>query len=107
MEEKSLVMYSENQLQLLSDASDNRFNFIVINNTAVPITIIPGSIVVRDKKEDLLSAEFEYTINTSKADKTILVDYFKQIAYVSGVLADTTVINEQDIVNINERVNNL
>lgn len=98
---------SENQLQLLSDASENRFNFIVINNTAVPISIIPGSIVVRDKKEDLLSAEFEYTINTSKADKTILVDYFKQIAYVSGVLADSTVINEQDIVNINDRVNNL
>lgn len=98
---------SENQLQLLSDASENRFNFIVINNTAVPIAIIPGSIVVRDKKEDLLSAEFDYIINTSKADKTILVDYFKQIAYVSGILADSTVINEQDIININERVNTL
>ena len=98
---------SENQLQLLSDASENRFNFIVINNTAVPIAIIPGSIVVRDKQEDLLSVEFDYIINTSKADKTILVDYFKQIAYVSGILADSTVINEQDIIDINARVNTL
>lgn len=98
---------SERELQLLSDASENRFNFIVVNNTAVPITIIPGSIVVRDKKEDLLSAEFEYTINTSDADKSILVDYFKQISYVTGTLDPDTVVNEQDIININDRVNNL
>lgn len=96
---------SENELQLLSDALENRFNFIVINNTAVPITLVPGSIVVRDKKEDLLSAEFEYRINSSTADQSVLLDYFKEIAYISGTLDPDTVVNEQDIVNINDRVN--
>lgn len=98
---------SENELQVLSDASDNRFNFIVMNNTAIPISIVPGSIVIRDKKEDLLSAEFDYEINTETADKTILIDYFKQIGYISGTFDPNTVFNDQDIININERVNTL
>lgn len=98
---------SENELQLLSDASDNRFNFIVINNTAIPISIVPGSIVTRVTKEDLLSAEFDYEINTETADKTILIDYFKQIGYISGTFDSDTVFNDQDIININERVNTL
>lgn len=98
---------TKEELQLLSDAEENRFNYIVINNTPVQITIVPESVVVVDTKEDLLNAEFQYEINREVADKNVLVEYFKEIEYIYGTYDSETIFNDQDIADHNNRINNL
>lgn len=55
------------ELQLVADAMRGRFNYRIVDGKAVPISVIPDTLTVKDDEEDLLSAEFHYRFNTPLA----------------------------------------
>lgn len=55
------------ELQLVADAMRGRFNYRIVDGKAVPISVIPDTLTVKDDEEDLLSAEFRYRFNTPLA----------------------------------------
>ena len=59
------------EMELLSAAMENRFNYIVIGGNAVPITILPETLVVNDEEQDLQSGEFQYRFNIPFSDKGV------------------------------------
>ncbi len=98
---------SPREMQLLSDALDSRFNFIWINNRAVPITLLPDTFIIKNESEDFIEAEFKYRINLPEANRDLYISRIKEVTSIEGTPATNTVFNEENIVLNNERTNNL
>lgn len=98
---------STREMQLLSDALDSKFNFIWINNRAVPVTILPDTFIIKNESEDFVEAEFKYRINLPEANRDLYISRIKEVTSIEGVPENDTVFNEDNIVLNNDRTNNL
>lgn len=98
---------SVREMQLLSDALDSRFNFIWINNRAVPITLLPDTFIIKNESEDFIEAEFKYRINLPEGNRDLYISRIKEVISIEGIQEDETIFNEDNIVLNNDRTNNL
>ena len=98
---------SSREMQLLSDTLDSKFNFILINKSAVPITLLPDSFIIKDESEDFVEAEFKYRINLAQANRDLYISRNKEVISLEGVPSVDTVYNEESIMLYNERTNKL
>jgi hypothetical protein len=62
---------SDFEMKLLAEAIENKHHYKIVNNTLLPITILPDTLTILDEKEDLQMAEFQYTFKI--LDKTLAV----------------------------------
>lgn len=71
---------SDIEMKLLSEAIENRFHYKIVNNTTVPIVILPDTLTVLDEAEDLQAAEFQYcfTIPETQSDGRFLIDSIRE-----------------------------
>jgi hypothetical protein len=51
---------SNTEMRLLAEAIENSCHYKIVNNSLVPITILPDTLTVIDEMEDLQTAEFQY-----------------------------------------------
>lgn len=54
---------TKEEMQLLSDALEQKFNYRILNNKTYLISILPNTFTITDEAEDLQSAEFSYILN--------------------------------------------
>jgi len=59
---------TKEEMQLLSDAVEQKFNYRILNNKTYLISILPNTFVIADEAEDLQSAEFSYMLNVAAND---------------------------------------
>ncbi|PKP20375.1 MAG: hypothetical protein CVU04_03985 [Bacteroidetes bacterium HGW-Bacteroidetes-20] len=95
------------EMQLLSDALDSKFNFMLINKSAVPITILPESFMIKNESEFFVEAEFKYRVNLSEVNRDLQISRNKEIISLEGIPSSDTVYNEESIVLNRERTNKL
>lgn len=98
---------SASEMQLLSEAIESKFNFIVINKTAVPIKILPESFVIKNESEDFVEAEFKYRINLSEVNRDLVISRNKEVISLEGIPSSDTIYNEESIMLNSQRTNKL
>jgi len=68
---------SEFEMKLLGEALENKHHYKIVNNTLLPITILPDTLTIFDEGEELQSAEFQYVFKIS--EKTRYESYSEYI----------------------------
>jgi len=85
---------SKHEIELLSDAVGNKFNYKIIDEVPKRITILPDSLVVKDDSEDLQSAEFQYKISEAYNDQGVTAQIPPSLPW-----DDTAIINDQHVLS--------
>jgi len=87
---------SDIEMKLLGEALENRFHYKIVNNSVIPITILPDTLTVLDEVEDLQTAEFQYCFNIPEAqhnESNIIIIIRNNVWEDERIWIDTDIFN--------------